>query len=175
MQEKIIEFSAHKDYLKYKEEYPKLIKSSVPEWFKKLEHTIDGKTVKGCVPFLQTLISGYLLTLPQDFHLKHNIVGNESISTTLDASTEIDYGFNLNIKNRPEQHTGDQIKDSPHLKKNNSLFVNKFLNPWTIKTPVGYSCLFVPPLNNVDERFSIIPAIVDTDTFKLPVNFPFIV
>ena len=62
-----------------------------------------------------------------------------------------------------------------YLKKNSSLFVNKFLNPWKIKTPPGYSCLFLPPLNNADERFSIIPAIVDTDTFEMHINFPFIV
>jgi hypothetical protein len=30
-------------------------------------------------------------------------------------------------------------------------------------------------MNNHDDRFSIIPGIVDTDTFKLEVNFPFIV
>ena len=53
--------------------------------------------------------------------------------------------------------------------------MQKFLNPWIIKTPPGYSCLFVPPLNNADDRFSIIPAIVDTDSFTMWINFPFIV
>ena len=49
------------------------------------------------------------------------------------------------------------------------------LNPWKIKTPKGYSCLFVPPLNNSDDRFSIIPGIVDTDTFPSEINFPIII
>jgi len=49
------------------------------------------------------------------------------------------------------------------------------LSPWTIKTPSGYSCLFLPPLNNADDRFSIIPGIVDTDIYPGEINFPIIV
>lgn len=33
----------------------------------------------------------------------------------------------------------------------------------------------MPPLNNTDDRFSIIPGIVDTDSFKQEINFPFVV
>ena len=44
-----------------------------------------------------------------------------------------------------------------------------------ITTPPGYSCLFVPPLNNSDDRFSIIPGIVQTDKHPIEVNFPFII
>lgn len=35
--------------------------------------------------------------------------------------------------------------------------------------------MFVPPLNNVDDRFSIIPGIVQTDRHPLEVNFPFVI
>ena len=62
----------------------------------------------------------------------------------------------------------------PLNKKNSDLPFHKIQNPWTIKTPPGYSCLFVPPLNNSDDRFSIIPGIVDTDTFNVEVNFPIV-
>ena len=51
----------------------------------------------------------------------------------------------------------------------------KILNPWKIKTPSGYSCLFVSPLHNSDDRFSIIPSIVDTDTFSIEINFPIVI
>jgi len=37
----------------------------------------------------------------------------------------------------------------------------------------GYSCLFTPPLNRVDERFEIINGVVDTDIYKEYINFPF--
>jgi|TARA_R100001460_G_scaffold714_2_gene3268 hypothetical protein len=175
MNEKIIRFTAHKDYFKLNEELPKAVKLNIPDWFKKLEHSTEAKTVKGCIPFLQTLTYGYVFSLPQDFILKHNSFSKDEIKTTLIASIEEDYGYNLNVRDRPEQHSTEQIKGSPYSKKNSNLFVNKILNPWIIKTPPGYSCLFVSPLNNSDDRFSIIPGIVDTDTFPLYINFPFVV
>ena len=45
--------------------------------------------------------------------------------------------------------------------------VHKIFNPWIIKTPPGYSCLFTSPLNNNDDRFNIIPGIVDNDIFDI--------
>ena len=72
-------------------------------------------------------------------------------------------------------HPIDQLKGSPHVEKNKSLPFYKILNPWLIKTPPGYSCLFLPPMNNTDDRFSIIPGIVDTDTFNIEINFPFLI
>ena len=73
MFEKIIEFSAHEDYFALKEDYPTPIKLNIPEWYKKLEHSILSMTVKGCMPFLDTLTSGYLLKMPQDFNVRHNV------------------------------------------------------------------------------------------------------
>lgn len=61
------------------------------------------------------------------------------------------------------------------LVKNKNLPFHKIKNPWTIITPPGYSCLFVSPLNNSDDRFTILPGIVDTDKYTLEVNFPFVV
>jgi hypothetical protein len=49
----------------------------------------------------------------------------------------------------------------------------KFNNPYGIKTPPGYSCLFIQPLHR-ESRFTIFPGIVDTDTYTSQVNFPFI-
>ena len=68
-----------------------------------------------------------------------------------------------------------QVEGSPLLEKNMDFHIHKILNPWYIKTPPGYSCLFVPPLNNNDDRFDIISGIVDTDTFPARINFPFVV
>ena len=49
----------------------------------------------------------------------------------------------------------------------------KILSPWLIKTPPGYSCLFVPPLNHVNLPFRPLSGVVDTDKYsKLPINFP---
>tara|TARA_A100001011_G_C13896397_1_gene669164 strand:- start:123 stop:653 length:531 start_codon:yes stop_codon:yes gene_type:complete len=84
-----------------------------------------------------------------------------------------DVGFWVNKK--LEIHQPFQLAGSDLIKKNKDLPIHKFVNPWTIQTPKGYSCLFVPPLNNRDDRFEILSGIVDTDLHKIPVNLPFII
>jgi hypothetical protein len=135
------------------------------------------------MPFLDTLTSGYILKMPQDFNVKHNVdnknekgeifkdsfqaFGLYNMSAPLDAKS-------INLNSGQDIHSIKQVEGSPFIEKNKNLPFYKILNPWKIKTPKGYSCLFVPPLNNADDRFSIIPGIVDTDTFPNEVNFPII-
>jgi hypothetical protein len=184
MFDKEIEFSAHEDYFALKEDYPVPIKLNIPDWYKKLEHSVEYPTVKGCMPFLDSLTTGYLLKMPQDFFIKHNVnsknekgeifkdtfsyFGLSSRSATLQLSS-------INLNKGLDIHAKEQLQGSSLVERNKNLPFYKILNPWIIKTPKGYSCLFVPPLNNSDDRFSIIPAIVDTDTFPIEINFPIII
>jgi hypothetical protein len=177
---KNITFSSAKDYTSLKSYLPKPIKLNIPEWYKKLSHAPHQKTIKGCMPFLDTLTTGYVLSLPQDFTLKHNIVektdeGFKRCTSLEAAQLHNKHEISFNIRNHAETHGLFQVKGSPQAEKNLHLPVHKFLNPWLINTPPGYSCLFVPPLNNNDDRFSIIPGIVNTDTYSNEINFPFIV
>jgi len=184
MFEKVIKFSAHEDYFALKEDYPTPIKLNIPEWYKKLEHTLENKTVKGCMPFLDTLTSGYLLKMPQDFYVRHNVINKnekgeefkDSFHTFgLHETSAILYSKHINLNSSLDIHSLKQVEGAPFINKNKNLPFYKILNPWRIKTPKGYSCLFVPPLNNTDDRFSIIPGIVDTDTFPNEINFPIII
>jgi len=88
---KEIEFSAHEDYFNLKEDYPEPIKLNLPDWFKKLKHSVDHKTIKGCMPFLDSLTSGYLLKMPQDFYIQHNVDNTNEIELLTDKvrQTEI--------------------------------------------------------------------------------------
>ena len=184
MFDKEIEFSAHEDYFALKEDYPSPIKLNIPDWYKKLEHTVIEKTVKGCIPFLDTLTSGYLLKLPQDLYIRHNVNNKNEKNETFKDSFQT-YGLHdvqpllhvkyLNLNSGLDTHSTKQVEGSPFIEKNKNLPFYKILNPWKIKTSKGYSCLFVPPLNNSDDRFSIIPGIVDTDTFPNEINFPIII
>jgi hypothetical protein len=183
MFDKEIEFSAHEDYFALKEDYPIPTKFNIPEWYKNLEHTVLNKTVKGCMPFLDTLTSGYLLKMPQDFYVRHNIDNKnekgeefkDSFQTYgLHDASQILFAKNINLNSGIDSHSLKQVEGSPFIENKNLPFY-KILNPWKIKTPKGYSCLFVPPLNNVDDRFSIIPGIVDTDTYSNEINFPMII
>jgi hypothetical protein len=179
-----IEFSAHEDYFALKEDYPTPIKLNIPEWYKKLEHNVNNVTIKGCIPFLDSLTSGYLLKTPQDFYINHNVDNlNEKGETVKDSNFSwglhdhktILWSRSVNLNSQMENHSTEQLAGSPLIEKNKNLPFYKILNPWKIKTPQGYSCLFVPPLNNSDDRFSIIPAIVDTDTFPNEINFPIVI
>lgn len=175
-----LEFIAHENYVNNKQDYPTPIKLNIPEWFKKLEHKIGDQTIKGCMPFLDTLTTGYLLKVPQDYAFVHNFKREDGKRDILwhpngqDESMFYNKKINL-LGQRPEIHQTKQLAGSPMVEKNANLPFLKIMNPWRIVTPKGYSCLFVPPLNNTDDRFSIIPGIVDTDTFKNEVNFPIVI
>jgi hypothetical protein len=184
MFDKEIEFSTHEDYFALKEDYPTPLKLNIPEWYKKLEHTVLKMSVKGCMPFLDSLTVGYLLKTPQDFHVRHNVNSKDKEGKEIKDSLQT-FGLHdqqaslhakrINLNSGFDYHSLDQLKGSPLIHKNKNLPFYKILNPWKIKTPKGYSCLFVPPLNNADDRFSIIPGIVDTDTFPNEINFPIVI
>tara|TARA_R110000803_G_scaffold182380_1_gene244710 strand:- start:1396 stop:2166 length:771 start_codon:yes stop_codon:yes gene_type:complete len=185
-----IEFSAHEHYVSLKEDTPKPIKINIPEWFKKLEHGKKDKnfsyqkTIKGCIPFLETLTSGYLLKTVVDYKLEHGIhKDKEGNPTTKFYNAIEDSGWGSavdmmggSLNPNGGAHGANQVKGSPFIKTNGNLPFNKIINPWTIKTPKGYSCLFLNPLNNTQQDyFSIIPGIVHTDKYDQEVNFPIII
>jgi hypothetical protein len=181
---KEIEFSAHEDYFSIKEDYPIPTKLNIPEWFKNLEHTFSNKTIKGCMPFLDTITAGYIFKMPQDFHIRHNVISKnekgeeikDSFQTyALHDQSQLLNAKGINLNSGIDAHSLKQLEGSPFIDKNKNLPFYKIINPWKIKTPKGYSCLFVPPLNNSDDRFSIIPGIVDTDMFPNEINFPIII
>jgi len=181
---KEIEFSAHEDYFALKEDYPIPAKLNIPEWYKNLEHSILNRTIKGCMPFLDSLTAGYVLKMPQDFYVRHNVDNEnekgekikDSFQTFgLHAVQQLLHVKSINLNSGLDMHSIKQVEGSPFIEKNKNLPFYKILNPWKIKTPKGYSCLFLPPLNNSDDRFSIIPGIVDTDIFPNEINFPIII
>jgi hypothetical protein len=184
MFDKEIEFSAHEDYFALQEDYPIPSKLNIPEWYKNLEHTVLNKTVKGCMPFLDSLTAGYLLKMPQDLYLRHNVDSKNEKGEEFKDSFQT-FGLHdmsqllgikyINLNSGVDVHGVHQLSGSSYVEKNKNLPFYKILNPWKIKTPKGYSCLFVPPLNNSDDRFSIIPGIVDTDNFPNEINFPIII
>jgi len=177
---KIIEFSTQEDYHALKEDFPIPAVLNIPEWFKKLDHSIDKKTIKGCMPFLDAISAGYILKMPQDFAIKHNVENDlkEKGYGQYPSLKSCPYlektGLNVNYRNL-ETHNINQLKNSPLVEKNKNLAFHKILNPWIIKTPPGYSCLFTPIFNNQDDRFSPITGIVDTDSFNAEVNFPIVI
>ena len=65
MFDKTISFIACKEYIEFTEIKPEPAKLNIPKWYKDLDHHVEIRTIKGCMPFLDTLTTGYILKLQQ--------------------------------------------------------------------------------------------------------------
>lgn len=147
-------------------------KKLIPEWYKNTprllgEESIDAlaqvkgttnRSIKACVPVLDYLTSGYIIKT-----VSHTKFQNEN---TEDSSC-VKYA------------TSDQSSIATHSHKQCPVKIEgerktyiKFNSPWVIKTPPGYSCYFYQPFFHMENRFTVLPGIVDTDTYDKPINFP---
>lgn len=140
-------------------------KAYLPDWFRKLPAVDDtvtglnntGLTVKRCMPFLDAMTTGWVLLLPATVRMEISEDG-----TRVDCGWEFDRPLVAN-------HGAHQVKGNPFGARPPC----KFLNYWTIATPPGWSCLFVQPLNRPNGIFEVVAGIVDTDTYRSPIHFPF--
>jgi hypothetical protein len=69
-------------------------------------------------------------------------------------------------------HSKDQLPEHPDGLGHEKSYP-KWNNAWAIKTPPGYSCLFISPLHR-ETPIIVLPGVVDTDRYSAPVNFPFV-
>ena len=137
--------------------HPQPASKFVPEWFRKLPGVKNGiETIKKCVPFLDTLTSGYMIVLASDVYYDSN--GFQQISKIQQVAN----------------HSIDQIS-TLELPKEYDETPYKWINFFVTKTPKGYSTMFTHPLNRIDLPFYSLTGIVDTDKFTVPVNFPFFI
>ena len=184
---KKIEFKIHPHLSKIEIIKPKPKSLAIPTWYKKVEkHLLSYPNIKGCMPFLDGLTAGYVLPLPQDMHLSYNVDNPETGEKDLmfrfslvDGFHENDLeAYNLNTSKPQIPPTKQFGGDNSYLaKKQNNFAALKILNPWIIRTPPGYSCLFITPTHGdeVNDYFNILTGIVDTDTYENHINFPFII
>jgi hypothetical protein len=140
-------------------------KAYVPPWFRKLpavdparQSTTDtGLTVKRCMPFLDAMTTGWILPLAATVRLRISDNGrNVDSGWDFDRTMVSTHGMH--------QVAGHPWGDRPPM---------KFHNYWTIVTPPGWSCLFVDPLNRPNGIFQVVAGVVDTDTYRAPIHFPF--
>ena len=115
-------------------------------------------TAKACMPLLDYMTSGYIIRSFADVAISAKTENgiNSFVYVTGDSSQ---FGSHPNIQL-------PSIGDGVHRD------YIKFNSPWSIETPPGYSCLFFQPEYFFEKRFKLLPAIVDTDKYTNPVNFP---
>ena len=143
--------------------HPKPAIRYIPDEYKKLKRFLDGDfhkaTVKTCMPFLDSMSAGYIIPFTQDFLI--DSIENDFTITPANRDKE-DIGY----------HSKTQLPES--WKKITGENAGKFINKWLIRTPPGYSCLFIHPMNRTENRWKMIEGIVDTDTYINTIHFPFI-
>ena len=152
--------------------HPKPATHFIPEAFKKFKTgEIPNDTVKSCMPFLDSLVSGYIIPTPAA--IKATYYMEQEVETLkLDIPNPLTKFPNLTHLVGLSSHSPKQFPSSMMHDKALIPHVFKFHNPWKIKTPPGYSCLFTQPFNK-NSDWKIIDGIVDTDNFELEINFPF--
>jgi hypothetical protein len=141
-------------------------KSVRPAWFRQLpgidksqlSATNNGLTVKRCMPFVDAMSAGWIIPLAAPVRLEISEDGR-----TVSAGWEFD-------REMVSNHGSFQIAGSPYEPHPPM----KFHNYWTIRTPKGWSCLFLPPINRPNGVFEVLSGLVDTDSYRSPVNFPFV-
>jgi hypothetical protein len=168
------------------EYYPKPSSKYVPDWYKNLESYHNGKkepvgdgstmsTIKKCMPVFDAITGGYIITTYCDVWVKQKpnipdgVFPDESIKISqFKTQPEFEWPSFKPL----EWHAIEQAKTHP-LRGEHDLNFPKWTSPWSIKTPPGYSILFVQPMHR-ESVFTILPGIVDTDKYDAPVNFPFV-
>lgn len=156
-------------------------RKALPEWYRKAptraplegdQYTFDGEhfvfdpekadpktqyasTFKHCMPVLDSMTMGYVVTLGED------VVFNED-AQMFEESEEVQQGGHF-----PFEMVGYPTPDWCHPK------LYKWNSWWRLELPEGYSGLFMHPLHRTDLPFYTLPGLVDTDVHPLEVNTPF--
>lgn len=139
----------------------------IPSWYSDLNSYIGDKkipfandnsspaTIKKCMPVFDLMVAGYLIKSPVDVFV-----------SSVEGSPYYQWPALDVITFHP-------IEQAPNHPNQQGIGYPKWTNHWSIKTPKGYSTLFMQPVHR-ESIFTILPALVDTDTYSAPVNFPFI-
>jgi hypothetical protein len=141
------------------EEYENIIvpaKTRMPDWYKKItrwknnqmldDNNIIQDQVKLCMPFMDSLSTGYLITLPYDLYVRQSEAGPYLV-------------LKSNFANPPHWRENPA---NPNLVPSNC-YPTEYI--WktcvAFKIPDGYSVLFTHPLNRHDLPFVTLSGIID--------------
>jgi hypothetical protein len=163
------------DTLGIPEEYKPLPASLLlPDWYKNLESYMSGEkkpngegtttgTAKRCMPIFDAITSGYIIFTHSDLWISQR--PDENTGKIVPYYEWAHFGaIQFHPKGQLPQHPDGRSQDVAYP---------KWMNAWSIKTPPGYSTLFVSPLHR-ETPIMCLPGVVDTDTYTAPVNFPFV-
>ena len=146
---------------------PKPALKEIPSWYKNTPEYFENQgrkiidpyktahTIKKCIPIFDAMTSGYILYTQVEVQVTQE---NGLPTYTWPSQNAISF---------------HEIKQAHLHPVENGAPYAKWVNPYGITTPTGYSVLFTQPFHR-KSIFTILPGIVDTDTYKSPVSFPFV-
>ena len=168
-----IEFIPNTEYFEKNFMPPVPSYKNIPNWIKKVPSYVNGRknplhhnggsnlTAKWCVPLMDSYTSGYQIVLAADLSCDNDTRYINRIQW------QLDYEFLI------ENQSTSQLPGVPIPKEyEDSMY--KFSTGWGIKTPKGYSCLLIHPINRFELPFYSLSAIVDTDSYHTAINIPFL-
>jgi hypothetical protein len=167
---KLIEFNPATEYANLTNLAPISAKKALPKFF--LEHKTHigntqlnssghtTSTVKRCMPFLDSMTTGYVLRLEQDIEVQD--LDNEKVIVWQSGGEIIGIHAPEQI---PSKFIPDEFYKIPF----------KFGNHWSVKTPKGWSLIICHPLNRTDLPFQIFSGVVESDKYASPIALPFII
>jgi len=146
---------------------PEPMKKDIPSWYKNLKRYLNtndyfnSKTAKACLPFFDSITSGYSYKLPYDIHCTYDDFGNRVVNWG-------DKNYNY-----IGSHTLEQIGDYP-IPDGYENIILKIHTSWCVQTPLGYSLLYMHPLGRFDLPFYSFHGLVDSDVFYNHINIPLV-
>jgi hypothetical protein len=154
-----------------KDYYPVPGVKAVPDWYKNMKTSFnegkvdsflvsESQTMKRCMPILDAITTGYVIKTHTDIYIDN-------------TDGKLDFKWANDVTPTVTFHGAYQVTGYINMQMSNG--APKMSNPWAIKTPKGYSCLFINPMHRPPMGVRILEGIVDTDGYVTAVNFPFIV
>lgn len=147
---------------------PSPVKNHIPEWYRLGESTYQESTggyspgMKSCAPFLDVMLTGYVLVTPFDIFV--GIHEDGSLNIRWNGPSD----WNSFIGERPKE-VGATIPRPAGHHPNHLVWASK----WGWKTPRGYSTIITHPYNRHDLPFTTLSGIIDSDKFVANGNLPF--
>jgi hypothetical protein len=171
MKKNKIIFEAQNETVFETREKPVPASQFIPQWWKDIpKYAVNNKlemfpsaniTVKQCAPTIDMFSTGYIIPLWADLLVSQNQDGPQITWSTL-QDTPVNPWHELQVAG---------FKSPEGFSKK----IFKYNHGWIIKTPPGWSSLFIQPYGYEDSPFRAISGIVDTDILKTDINCPFAV
>lgn len=159
---------------------PKPATAFIPDWYKNMDSYMSGDkspdgngsttaTIKRCMPVFDSITAGYIITTYVDVYVSQKDGTGISRSTGKKKKIKVPW-YEWPSFSPIQFHPVEQAPEHP---MENGYPYPKWINPWSITTPPGYSVMFTAPVHR-PSIFTILDGVVDTDTYNAPVNFPFV-